>query len=245
MSQSCLAEKLGYYLDLDDDLSAHIAALEEKERVFPRHREIVTEGDAATHLHAVKKGWLYKYIDMPDGRRQIVKVLLPGDIIGFPDLAFTTSTTNLRAAEEVVLCPFPKRKLDVIFKKAPKLAALLMTVANRDMACLMDTLKALGRMSAEERIYYFFLDIRARLKITNRSMTDTFRMPLNQQEIGDVLGLTHTYVSKSLRRMEEDGTVWRGGGTVRLLQAERMIDTIDFVDRYSTLDTSWFEGDDT
>ena len=245
MSNSCLVEKLNYYIDLDETASRHVAALEERERTYPKHAEIMSEGDAVTHLHAIKKGWLYKYIDMPDGRRQIVRVFVPGDIVGFPDLAFTHATTNLRAVENVCLCPFPKRKLDVIFKESPRLAALLQTIANRDMACLMDHLRAMGRMNAEERIFFFFLDVRARLKITNRSMTDTFRMPLNQHEIGDCLGLTHTYVSKSIRRMEDKGFISRDGEFVRLCKPGEMIEIIGFIDRYSALDTSWFPDSDS
>ncbi len=240
MSTSCLVDKLGHYAPLSEDDVAYVDALEEDERNFPRHTEIISEGDANTHLYAVKKGWLYLYTDLPDGRRQIVRVLVPGDIVGFPDLAFDRATTNLRAAEDCSLCPFPKQKLDVILEKSPRLSALLLTLANRDLACMVDMMRVLGRMNAEERLSFFFLDIRARLRITNKEMTDTFRMPLNQHEIGDALGLTHTYVSKSVRRMEDRGMIERKGGFVRLLKAELMAERIGFEDRYTTLDTSWF-----
>ena len=242
MSNSCLVEKLGHYIELDDVASRHLAALEEQERNYARNREINTEGDEIDHLFVVKTGWVYNYVDLPDGRRQITRVLLPGDIVGFPDLAFQHSTTCLRAAEDVCLCPFPKRKLDVIFEESPRLTALLFTLANRELACMVDAVRALGRMSAEERISYFFLDSLARLKITNRSMTNTIRMPLNQHEIGDTLGLTHTYVSKTVRRMEDSGVISRKGETVTLLRHDAMADRIGFVDRYSDLDTSWFPG---
>ncbi len=240
MTNSCLIEKLSYYAELSDADSGYIASLEEEERNYPRHTEIFTEGDPNEYLYAVKKGWLYIYTDLPDGRRQIVRVLVPGDIVGFPDLAFKAATTNLRAAEDTCLCPFPKRKLDVILENSPRLSALLLTLANRELACMVDMIRVLGRMSAEERLSFFFLDIRARLRITNKSMTDTFRMPLNQHEIGDVLGLTHTYVSKSVRRMEDNGLIEREGGTIRLVKPQMMAEQIGFEDRYGSLDTSWF-----
>ena len=240
MDESCLVKKFSYYIKLNDTALRHIATLEEVKRDYPRHTEVVSEGDPITHLHTVREGWLYKYFDLPDGCRQIVRVFLPGDIVGFLDLGSTHATINLRSAENVRLCPFPKRKLDVILKELPRLTALLHTIANQDMVCMMDTLRAMGRMNAEERIFFFFLDIRARLKITNRSMTDTFRMPLNQHEIGDCLGLTHTYVSKSVRRMTDKGFISRDRDFIRLLKPGSMIDLIGFIDRYSNLDTSWF-----
>ena len=239
-TKSCLVEKLSYYIDIDDTAKAHLAALEEKERTYYRHQEVYSEGDALKYLNVVKEGWFYSYTDMPDGRRQIIRVFHPGDIIGFPDISFVQATCNIRASEDGCLCPFPKSKLDAIFKESPKLTALLFSIANRDHACVIDTLRALGRMSARERLAYFFLDVIARLRITNKSMTGTIRMPMNQHEMGDVLGLTHTYVSKTIREMEDDGLISRDGATLTLVREDRLKAMVDFSDRYATLDTSWF-----
>ena len=132
------------------------------------------------------------------------------------------------------------RRLDDIVVNSPRLTALLFALANRDMACVVDTIRALGRMSARERLAHFLLDLIARLRVTNRSITTTFRLPLTQTEIGDALGLTHTYVSKSMRAMEDDGLIRRAGQSITLFNEEALRTSIDFVDRYATLDTKWF-----
>ena len=238
--KSCLVEKLSYYIDLDDVAEGHLASLEEHERTYSRHQEVYSETDELNYLYVVKEGWFYSYTDMPDGRRQIIRVLHPGDIVGFPDIAFDHATSNIRAAEEGCLCPFPKQKLDAIFESSPKLTALLFSIANRELACVIDTLRAMGRMDARERLAYFFLDLIASLRITNKQMTTTFRMPMNQHEIGDALGLTHTYVSKTIREMEDAGLISRTGATVTLENEGALSTMVDFSDRYSNLDTSWF-----
>ena len=238
--QSCLVQKLSHYIAIDETAAGHLAALEKTERTFRRHAEVWSEGDETGDLFVIRKGWCYSYTDMPDGRRQIVRVLHPGDVIGFPDIAFQSATTNIRTAEEVCLCPFPKARLDVIFRESPRLTALLFTLANRELACMVDSLRAMGRMSARERIAFFLLDLVSRLRITNASMTDTLRMPLNQHEIGDALGLTHTYVSKTLGRMEDGGLLRRAEGTITLENEERLKEMVEFTNRYEALDTSWF-----
>lgn len=237
---SCLVERLSRYIDLTETESDHIAALEERERSYSRHQEIYTVGEGAETLHVVKSGWLYTYIDMPDGRRQIVKIVHPGDIVGFPDIAFLEATCTLKASEDVVLCPFPKRRLDTIFRDSPRLTALLFTLANRDLATMIDMLRAMGRMSARERISYLLLDLQSRLRLANRTMTTTFRLPLNQSEIGDALGLTHTYVSKTMREMEDEGLIARNGATVTLKREAALKEMVEYRDRYAVLDTTWF-----
>ncbi|GAB5378659.1 MAG: Crp/Fnr family transcriptional regulator [Acuticoccus sp.] len=237
---SCLIEKLSYYIGFSDAESRHIATLEEDEVQYQKYDEIYGVGEEAEYLFVARKGWLYSYIDLPDGRRQIVKIVHPGDIVGLPDIAFASATSTLKAAEDCTLCPFPKTKLDVIFRESPRLTALLFTIANRDLACMMDNLRAMGRMSARERIAFLLLELNARLKISNRGMTTTFRLPLNQFEIGDALGLTHTYVSRTLGAMEDDGLIARTGSTVTLLKVRELVDLAEFEDRYRSLDTTWF-----
>lgn len=237
---SCLVSKLSHYIDLDDEDRERLARFEEEEERFADQSEIYWEGDATEHLHVVKSGWLYGYTDMPDGRRQIVRLHHPGDILGLADIAFPCATSNLRCCTDVILCPFPKSKLDLIFTDAPRIAALLFTMAAREQVLLIDTLKAMGRMSARERIAYLLLDLLSKLRITDSDMGARFRLPLTQTEIGDVLGLTNVYVSKTMSLLEAEGLIARSGDAVQILDEPALVRICDFVDRYADMDTSWF-----
>ncbi len=108
---------------------------------------------------------------------------------------------------------------------------------------LIDVLRAMGRMSAQERVSYMLLDLIARLRITNSQMTDTFRLPMTQSQIADYLGLTNVYISKTLIRMEETGYIYREEDRLRILNEIAMIELTDFHDRYADMDTSWFPQD--
>ncbi|MGJ8530358.1 Crp/Fnr family transcriptional regulator [Maritalea sp.] len=240
IAKSCLVEKLSHYIELDEDSLRHIASLEQDEKEFDRHSEINRPGADSSFLHVVKKGWLYTYTDMPDGRRQVVQIHHPGDVVGFADVAFKNASTTLRTAEDAILCPFPKKRLDVIFEESPVLTALLFSLAVREHALLLDSMRVMGRMDARERLSYMFLDILTKLRVTNKSITNTIRLPLNQTEIGDYIGLTNVYVSKSLIALEEDGVILRKDNQLTILKEDHMARMCDFQDRYLEIDTSWF-----
>ncbi|MCF7700766.1 Crp/Fnr family transcriptional regulator [Loktanella sp. M215] len=239
---SCLVTKLSHYIALDDDHKAQLASLEKAERDYGEGTEVYQNGDTAKDLYVVKTGWLFSYTDLPDGRRQIVKIHHPGDIIGFPDVALKHMTTTLCTAEAVTLCPFPKSSLDVILRESPRLSALLLSIGLRDQVVFIDLLRAMGRMKAQERVAYMLLDLIARLRITNHKMTDTIRLPLTQSQIGDYLGLTNVYISRTLIKMEEDGLILRHGDRMQILREDELSDMTDFRDRYADMDTSWFPG---
>ena len=240
MIQSCLADKLSRYVDLSHPERVLLARLEEGEREYPRQTDIRLTGETGDKLYAVRKGWLYSYADFADGRRQIVKVHTPGDVVGFSDIAYEQTATSLRTCGPVVVCPFPRRYLTDVIAGAPRLSALLLTIALRDQVILIDTLKATGRMSARERVAYFLLDMLARLRVLAGPDLDTLDMPLSQTEIGDVIGLTNVYISKTLGRLEEAGAIQRAGSRIRIVEERELAASIDFQDRYATLDTSWF-----
>ncbi|WP_299682129.1 Crp/Fnr family transcriptional regulator [uncultured Roseobacter sp.] len=239
-NKSCLVQKLSHYAELDEEAIGHLERLEREERSYDEQQDIYLGGDRRDDLHVVKKGWLYSYTDLPDGRRQIVRLHHPGDIVGFEGIAFHHATTSVRAAEPVVLCPFPKSGLDVVFESSPKLTALLFTLAVREQVIFVDLIRAMGRMSARERLAYLFLNLLAKLRITNTDMTDTCRLPLTQTEIGDVLGLSNVYVSKTISRLENDGFISRKDGNVTVLREDDLANFCDFYDRYSDMDVSWF-----
>ena len=100
---SCLVSKLSHYISLSDTDQDRLAGLEKAERKFDAGQEVYQGGDANKNLYVIKHGWAFSYTDLPDGRRQIVKIHHPGDIIGFPDVALKHSTTTLRTVEELSL----------------------------------------------------------------------------------------------------------------------------------------------
>lgn len=237
---SCLVSKLSHYISLDDDDKEMLASLEKSERDFDSGTQVYEGGDESRDLFVVKSGWAFSYTDLPDGRRQIVRIHHPGDIVGFPDLAMKHMTTALRTCERACLCPFPKTSLDNILRDSPRLSALLLSIALRDQVVLIDLLRAMGRMSAMERVSYMLLDLIARLRISNQDMTDTLRLPMTQSQIADYLGLTNVYISKTFLQMEQAGYIRRQNQYLQILKEDELVKLTDFHDRYADMDTSWF-----
>ena len=239
--ESCLAENLSHYMRLQEEDRVHLARFEKEERRIPRQTDLRRVGDENEYLYAVKKGWLYSYLDFADGRRQIVKIHTPGDLIGFPELAYDRVALSLRSCNEATVCPFPKQRIDDVLRASPRLSAVLLTVATRDQVILIDKLRATGRMSARERIAYLLLDLVSRLRIIKGPDFRRMQFPLSQMEIGDTVGLTNVYVSKTMGRLCDEGLIRRhAGGEIEIVEEEELRRIAEFTDRYATLDTAWF-----
>lgn len=239
-SDSCLVQKVVHYVDLSEQDKILWARLEETEKDFRKDQIVRRTGDTVEYLYVVKHGWLYSFSILDDGRRQVLKIHYPGDIVDLSDLPLQRATHDVKCVTAACLCPFPKDGLDEVFRNSPRMTALLFSFAILENMVLLNRIRAMGRLSAYERLCYFLLEITDRLHITDRDVDEGFLLPLTQADIADAVGLTNVYVSKMLAKMEQDGLIEREGSRMRLLDVERMRDIAQFHPSQAKIDIEWF-----
>jgi CRP-like cAMP-binding protein len=202
-----------------------MTALRDAERTrhrFAALREIVTEGAPVRDPSIVLSGWACRVRQFPDGRRQILGVLLPGDLIGMCRQSDPLAVTTIFALTEVVLCPAPEAE-----PGSPLAEAFALSVALEE-AYLFRQIARLGRLSAYERIADWLLEIRDRLAAAGSRERDRLPMPLTQEVLADTLGLTSVHVNRTLQTLRREGLIeWRGG-VVQLLEPARLAALLDY-----------------
>ena len=235
----CLAERLSHYLVLTAREEAALNALEQTERSFRRGTIVRHEQDPARDLFIVQKGWMYSCILLGNGTRQIIRIHFPGDLVGVSTLAFGKSADSLVALTDVALCPFDKDRLAGLFEEHPRLAALLFTLAIAERETLADRIASIGRTPARARVGLLLCEISARLRLLDGADSMSFQLPMTQEDIGDVTGLTAVHVNRMMRMLADDNLIERNGSHVRLLDGQRLAEESGFNDRLAGIDTSW------
>jgi len=212
--------------------------LEAEQRGVRRDTVIISEGEPARELYVVQKGWLQSSVLLGNGGRQIMRINLPGDILGFTTLAFDDSPETVTALTDATICPFDRERLAILFAEHPRLAALLFGLTVAERAQLADRLASIGRTSARARVASLLSEIFSRLRLVNGPDSDVAHIPMTQEEIGDATGLTAVHVNRMIRNLVEDGIIDRSGNSFRLLDRKRLEDEANFTDR-SKIGTSW------
>jgi len=212
--------------------------LEAQQRTVRRDTVIISEGAPARELYVVQKGWLQSSVLLGNGGRQIMRVNLPGDILGFPALAFDDAPETVTALTDATICPFDRERLAILFAEHPRISALLFGLTVAERAQLADRLASIGRTSARARVASLLCEIFARLRLVNGPDCDSTHIPLTQEEIGDATGLTAVHVNRMIRNLVEDGIIERSGNSFRLLDRKRLESEANFTDR-SKIATGW------
>lgn len=237
MNGSHLADRLGHYVVLTDAERVALAALQAEERRLRRGAVLIEEGKATRELFIVREGWLQSSILLGNGGRQIMRISLPGDVIGLAALAYDEAPETVKALTDVVVCPFDRERVTDLIGAHPRLTALLLSLVMAERTALADRLASVGRTSARGRIAWLLCDIFARLKIINPEL-EAIHVPLTQEEIGDATGLTAVHVNRMMRGLAEDGIIERQGNVVRLLAEKRLFDEANFTNRLE-IATGW------
>jgi CRP-like cAMP-binding protein len=201
------------------------AALRDAEagrRRIPAHREIQAEGARAGDPLLLLSGWAARVRSFSDGRRQILAVVLPGDLIGGWHHGDLPAPISVVALSEVAVIPAPAAR------PGTGLAMAYAAAAAAEERCLYRQIARLGRLSAYERVADWLLEIHDRLAAAGLANGNSFPMPLTQEVLADALGLTSVHINRTLQSMRRDGVVDLRSGTARLPDLQQLADLVDY-----------------
>jgi CRP-like cAMP-binding protein len=178
--------------------------------------EIVRAGDESPEIYTLYSGWAFRFKTLPDGRRQILNFLLPGDLVGLQAAMFAAAQYGVEALSNVELCLLPRRKVWALFDEMPGLAFDVAWLGAREEGYVDDNLTSTGRRTAAERIAALIVSLYKRAKALGLVENDTFEFPLTQQHIADALGMSLVHTNKTLARLRRLGMYTRANGSLTL-----------------------------
>ena len=84
LEQHPFVSRLLQHVDLSHDDLRSLNAIIDGEVSIPRRRDFIVDGYEYRKLSFVKEGYAVHYKLLRNGKRQILNVVLPGDIVGIP-----------------------------------------------------------------------------------------------------------------------------------------------------------------
>ena len=205
--------------ELVDDLkrgeSALTRAMAPNARAFRPGDKIISEGEPHSYVYWLRTGWVARTRQMGDERNQIIAVFLPGDFFGVKTMFLVRQPDTMEALSGVTVEFLGHREVLQMARADPEISIRLWWQACEDQRRLHSRVTGLGRGNAEERIAAMLLDFRLRLRRAGLA-SDSFRLPMTQQQIADYLGLTIVHVNRVIRRLREAGLISGSRGAMAI-----------------------------
>lgn len=207
--QACAIRNRAICADLDEREIDTLNAIGRR-RSLVAGEQLLWEGNEAVLVANVVEGVLKLSSSTADGKEQILGLAYPSDFLGRP--FGTTSPFGAEALTDALVCVFNRADFDRFTREHPRLEHKLLERTLGELDRTRRWMLLLGRMSAEQRIAVFLLELSDRLPdrgCTSGSGADAMPMtlPLSRQQIADVLGLTIETVSRQLTRLRSSGLI--------------------------------------
>jgi CRP-like cAMP-binding protein len=195
------------YADVDKASLDKLRLLIESEVAVKKRSDLVAEGYEYRKLSFVADGFAARYKLLRNGKRQVVNVVLPGDIIGMPVSFHERAPYSVIAITNVRLqvCGF-----DPFIQhcyRQPQFGLLLSWLAVEEAATYAEHIVDTGRRTPVERLARLLLEIHSRLESVGRAAPSSFDLPFSQEVLGDVLGLSVPHLNRMFGRLRTDGLI--------------------------------------
>lgn len=162
-------------------------------------------------------GWAVRFTQLADGRRQILSLVLPGDLFS-PRLLFErTLQSAIQALTPVRFSRLPRAALRERLVTEPGMLEAFASSCLADCEATDELLADLGQRTAEERIARLLLRIADLYRSRNVAKeAQRIPFPMRQQDIADMVGLTSVHVSRVVRKLRHSGLIEIAGGTLTI-----------------------------
>jgi CRP/FNR family transcriptional regulator len=184
-------------------------------------------------------GWALSSVVLKGGGRQIVKVHMPGDLIGLTSLAFTRCVDSVTALTDLQVCTVPQAAIGQLFQSNARLAALLFLISLEERVMLVDRLVMVGRAETSQRIAALILHLRERLIRSDPAIGLSFPLPLTQAHIADMVGATAVHVSRVVLDLSVHELMKWERGRITILDLQRLKEFAGLPSRELVSDPSW------
>lgn len=230
--RNLFVERLNGYGLLSDADRAVLESVCQNHRRFAARHDLIREGDEPGPVFVMMDGWGCRYKLLPDGSRQIVAFLMPGD---FCDMhvgilrEMDHSIATLTAAE---VCTIPREKMEELSDRHPKIARAFWWAQLVDEGVLRAQIVSMGRRDSVQRVAHLICELYLRMHNVGLAENDRCRMPLTQLVLADALGLTPVHVNRVLRVLREGGVMDFHGGSLVVHDPMRLAKIAGFDDNY-------------
>jgi len=178
---------------------------------------ILMEGSNSPQLYTVLRGQGVRYKTLPNGRRQVINFLFPGDFTGLQAGLMGEMKHSVESRTRMTLCVFDRAELWQLFKEQPARAYDLTWIAAVEEHFLGEAIATLGQRDATQRVAWALLKIWQRLRAVGLGRNGNVPLPFRQQDLADALGLSLVHTNKTLARLRQRQLCDWSDGELRVL----------------------------
>ncbi len=179
----------------------------------PKGGEIAMSGATGRQIVSVGAGIAMRYRLLPDGGRQIIMFLFPGDACNVNLYSPSPFDDSLAAVTAVRIDRINHDSMLDVLRVEPAVNAGLWAMADEQSAIIRNQVTSLGRCDTRVRIAALLCDLVKRFA-AGMGASAALALPITQSLLADAVGVTHIHFNRVVGEFGKMGLVETRRGTL-------------------------------
>ena len=186
------------------------------EKVVKARSEVLRQGSVPQFLHLLLDGHAYRYKILSDGRRQIMAIMVPGDLCDLEAVMRGRADYGIGLFTTCTMGKIPIEKVATSVEFDPEMMQVLWGQSLRDDAIAREWMVSLGKRTAVERLAHLFCELEMRLKAVGHYRENEIDFHITQNDLADIVGLSKVHVNRTLQELRRTELIELHGGQLRV-----------------------------
>lgn len=220
---------------LADLSAADVAALEKvtaNPREYQPRQDVIREGDETGPMFVVLEGWACRYKILPNGSRQIMAFLMPGDACDLHNKLLVQMDHSIQAITKAIIATVARDDMERLVDKHRNIARAMYSAQLVDQGIMRAWIVSMGRRNSTERVAHLMCELYLRAHTLGLNDGDAFALPLSQLVLADALGMTAVHINRVLKELRLAGTMALNRGSVCILDPVKLVQIAGFDENY-------------
>ena len=195
---------------------------------FKKGETLFREGAYASGVFCIYSGKVKLSMLGDEGKEQIVRMVKPGDIIGYKALIIGDRySSSAIALEDCNVCFIPREKFIEVLKKDAGLSFELMKVISDELKRAEGKITHLAQKPVRERVAETILFLKETYGLDTDNHINVF---LTREEIANLVGTATETAIRLLSEFNKDHIIELSGKKIKILNHDKLVKTANLFD---------------
>lgn len=211
---------------------AALAGLPYDTRPLLPGQAFIEAGKVVQHVDIVSSGMAARFDITDEGARLLTALHLPGDPVNPRSIVQLRSSSGHIALVPTTIARVPITALRRVAARLPGVAEALWREAALEADITRQWMVNIGRRDSKTRIAHLLCELALRSGSREVAGEIVFPMPLTQEHLADITGLTPVHVNRVLRGLREENLVVLHDREAHILHWRRLVAAGEFRPNY-------------
>ena len=230
--RNLFVDKLARLVPFEDPDVAALCGATSRSKEVAAKVDLIREGDRPGPVFVMIEGWAYRYKVVPDGGRQIVGFMMPGDCCDLHVGLLAEMDHGIQTLTRSRVATINRTEMDELLDGHPKIAKAMYLSQLIDEGTMRAWITSMGRRSSIQRVAHLVCELYLRAKNVGLIVEPVFTLPLSQIQLADALGMTPVHLNRVVKELRTTGAMKLSRGSVEVVDPDRLIQIAGFDGNY-------------